>query len=418
MNPNAKGWLRKYCESIDSDISVYGQLSLSNYEKAMYRMLQPTGIMYGHPVGDLGTTVQLTDNLDPVGRMKLIYTESLIRTGSLSLDKNHPSIDGSQITEHLVPEISDYFLNLYPDLYQGKTTSYLKNPYYLAENIIGKRINIQSSLVKNYLANLFHNSMLFLDVYFFGEWVSGLGSASSKRINEEKEQLRLTILGIMALAAQADSKLQKEERALFEFFLQSANLSPNLEKQARSMFVNMKGFSVEDIPMVDSWLLRKYLMEMAILVTWADRKLHEQEHKFIERLGNKLEFMPDEISESMLAVESFVLDNWSAMHYMLGKHNLELVGSRFKVRLKGFINKNKDYVVQEIRESKELFYLLGKSRTNSLTKLEKNIVNEQLIDILKTIPTFIIIALPFTFITLPVLLSLLPKTAFPSAFQE
>ena len=186
MNPNAKGWLRKYCELIDSGIPEFEQLSISNYEKAMYRMLQPTGIMYGHPVGDLGAAVQLTDNLDPVGRMKLIYTESLIRTGSLSLETKHPSIDGSQVTEHLVPEITDYFLNLYPDLYQGRTTSYLKSPYYLAENIIGKRITIQSSLVKNYLANLFHNSMLFLDVYFFGEWVSGLGSASSKRINEEK----------------------------------------------------------------------------------------------------------------------------------------------------------------------------------------------------------------------------------------
>ena len=83
-----------------------------------------------------------------------------------------------------------------------------------------------------------------------------------------------------------------------------------------------------------------------------------------------------------------------------------------------FINKNKDYVVQEVKESKELFYLLGKSRTNKLTEYEKGIVNEQLIDILKTIPAFVIIALPFTFITLPTLISLLPKNAFPSAFHE
>jgi hypothetical protein len=39
-------------------------------------------------------------------------------------------------------------------------------------------------------------------------------------------------------------------------------------------------------------------------------------------------------------------------------------------------------------------------------------------DILKTIPAFVIIALPFTFITLPTLLALLPKSAFPSSFQE
>jgi hypothetical protein len=41
-----------------------------------------------------------------------------------------------------------------------------------------------------------------------------------------------------------------------------------------------------------------------------------------------------------------------------------------------------------------------------------------LIDILKTIPTFVIIALPGTFITLPLLIKLLPKSAFPSAFSE
>jgi hypothetical protein len=88
------------------------------------------------------------------------------------------------------------------------------------------------------------------------------------------------------------------------------------------------------------------------------------------------------------------------------------------MRLKGFIDENKFYVIQEIRESQELFRLLGKSRSTTLTEEEKIIVNEQVIDILKTIPAFVIIALPLTFITLPTLLALLPKNAFPSSFQE
>ncbi len=418
MDPNATGWLRHYCELVKLPGTGVEQFQQSHSEQVLYRLLQPTGIMYGHPVRNLGTTGLKTGHLDPVGQMKLIFTESLLCHGSLRLKGSQPSIASPDITEQLIFEISDYFLNIYPDIYEGNITSYLKNPYYLAEKVIGKRININTSLTKNYLANLFHNSMLFLDVFFFGEWVSGLGSSSSKHIRGEKEHLRFTILGIMALAAQADNKLQKEERALFEFFLQSADLPPSMEKEARALFSNMKDLSAVDIPAVDSWLLRKYLLEMAILVTWADKKLLVQEHIFIEKLGAQLEFPPEEIAESMLAVESFVLDNWSAMHYLLGKHNLEMVGSRFMVRLKGFINKNKDYVVQEIKESKELFYLLGKSRTTKLTKLEKRMVNEQLIDILKTIPAFVIIALPFTFITLPMLLSILPKTAFPSAFRE
>ncbi|MDH3711462.1 MAG: LETM1 domain-containing protein, partial [Cyclobacteriaceae bacterium] len=142
------------------------------------------------------------------------------------------------------------------------------------------------------------------------------------------------------------------------------------------------------------------------------------EHLLVQILGKKLQFTDEDISSSLLAVESFVLDNWQGMHYLLGKHNMERVSNRFVWRLKSFINKNKDYVVQEIRESKELVALLGKSRKNALTETEKQVVSEQLMDILKTIPTFVIIALPFTFITLPIMLSLLPKSAFPSAFQE
>jgi len=75
-------------------------------------------------------------------------------------------------------------------------------------------------------------------------------------------------------------------------------------------------------------------------------------------------------------------------------------------------------VLQEINESKELVELLAKSRRESLTDKEKKIVKAQLLDILKLIPTFMIIALPFTFITFPILLKILPKSAFPTAFQE
>jgi len=419
MDPHAKGWLRKYCELIDSmENSGPGLIHPSHSERDLYRLLQSSGIMYGHPVREATNSGLKINHLDPVGRMKLIFAESLIYAGSCHLEESQTSIAHDGITEQLIPEISDYFLNLYPNLYQGKITSYLKDSYYLAENLIDKRVTIQTSLVKNYLANLFHNSLLFLDVIFFGEWVGSLGSSSPKRIRKEKEQMRLTILGIMALAAQADDKLQKEERALFEFFLQSANLTPDMEKKARSVLSNIKGLSTVDVPQVDSWILRKYLLEMAILVTLADKKMNEKEQSFVNEIGYKLKLSPNEISESQLAVESFVLENWSAMHYLLGKGDVERVGNRFLVRFKGFINNNKDYVVQEIRESKELFHLLGKSRTNDLTLSEKKIVNEQLIDILKTIPTFVLIALPFTFITLPVLLSLLPKSAFPSAFHE
>ena len=417
MNPGIQGWLRQYCEQRISNIP-HESHEQWGAEEIIYRVLQPTGLMYGHPVQHPTETELQIQTWDAVERMKLIYTESLLHIGSLNLQAGLLDQDHHQVTEHLVLEINDYLLNIYPHLYQGRLTSSFQEPFYLAETLISKRLTVKTSLLKNYLANLFHNSLLFLDVFYFGRWIKGLGSSSNRKIRQEKENMRLAILEIMALAAYADQNIKKEERSLFEFFLQSADLSPEKESEARKLLESPMSADQIHVPAVDSWVIRKYLLEMAILVSWADKDMSDLEQDLIKSLGKKLHFSEDEIASSLLAVESFVLNNWKGMHYLVGKHDMERVGNRFVRRLKVFIYKNKDYVVQEINESKELVSLLGKSRKTSLSEDEKKIVSEQLMDILKTIPAFVIIALPFTFITLPILLSLLPKTAFPSAFQE
>jgi hypothetical protein len=87
-------------------------------------------------------------------------------------------------------------------------------------------------------------------------------------------------------------------------------------------------------------------------------------------------------------------------------------------RISFVVKKNKDSLLQEIRESKELFELVERSKKESLTEEEKEKVRIQMIDVLKTIPAFVIIALPGTFLTLPILLKILPKEAFPTSFQD
>ena len=62
--------------------------------------------------------------------------------------------------------------------------------------------------------------------------------------------------------------------------------------------------------------------------------------------------------------------------------------------------------------------LLAKSTKEDLTAEEQIKVRNQLIDILKILPTFVIIALPGSFLTLPLLMKILPESALPSAFQK
>ncbi|HEY5823809.1 MAG TPA: hypothetical protein VIT44_05570, partial [Cyclobacteriaceae bacterium] len=63
-------------------------------------------------------------------------------------------------------------------------------------------------------------------------------------------------------------------------------------------------------------------------------------------------------------------------------------------------------------ESEEMMSLLRRARVNELSEEEKQRMQVLLIGVLKTIPTFVIISLPQRFLTLPMLLKILPTDFF------
>jgi hypothetical protein len=95
------------------------------------------------------------------------------------------------------------------------------------------------------------------------------------------------------------------------------------------------------------------------------------------------------------------------------------VSNRFIDGLKRSIDTNKQKLAKEFSESKELMSLLKKSIQSDLTPEESEIVKKQILDILKTIPMFVIFVLPGSFITLPLLFKIVPKNIlYPSAYLD
>ena len=82
------------------------------------------------------------------------------------------------------------------------------------------------------------------------------------------------------------------------------------------------------------------------------------------------------------------------------------------------VKKNVANIMNEIKETKELSELLVKATTQPLTAREKQKVQEQLLDIARSIPALAIFALPGGGILLPVLIKVLPFNILPSSFQE
>ncbi len=429
MDPSEKGWIDQYLQFIGKQVNQPAYRSFleevileGRPDQSLYKLLQPSGLMYGHPVKTVTIPVPGMDQWDENDKMQLILLDSFLHSSVLIRykDISSPS-DLIDLLFYATDELNNYYSALYPDL-DIRYKSFFgrkKSGHEITEEILNKRLMIKKTLSGSFWSSFFQNSLLFLDVFYFGEWLRAEGDISTPdKVTRDQEQMRLTILEVIAAAAHANDSIETEEKLLFEFFLQSAHLSDKNEKTARKYLSAGTNLEDIDLPSSASWVLRKYILELAILTVWSDKIVEESEKEFISQLGKRIGFTENEIEESMLAIESFVITNWEHVHYLQKKHNIHLIRKRFARRVEWVLRKNKDALAQEIRESRELMALLKKSTMMKLNTREKRMVQEQLMDILKTLPTFVVIALPGTFITLPLLLRIMPKSAFPSAFSQ
>ncbi len=424
MNLNDIGWLKfyiKFRQKKQSDATAEAKNSPPTLkeDQLMYRSAQPTGIMYGHPIIPTGLSEEL-HSLNVQERMKLVLVENFIHTNKFDSELLKQA-NTEDFSYELATNLINYYLNVFPEIETNthNIMGKMRSKEEIAEQIINKRLLTKRSPFENIWIGYFHNSLLFIDVFFFKIWsesADGLKTIDSLR--KGKDGIRLVLLKIIAAAANADNQIEKEERKLFTMFLKSARLDKESESEARKFIDSNISLDDIDFPEMDSWLLKKYFLEIAILTAWSDKTVNKAEHRFVNELGSKLGFTSEEVEDSFAAIEVFVLTNWDEIRFYLTNKDAQVVGKLFTDRLVRIAKKNKNRIVTEMKESKELMELLTVATKRKLSDEEKEKVRAQLIDLLKILPTFVLIALPGTFLTLPILLKILPKSAFPSAFQN
>jgi len=427
MKPSDKDWIEHYQIILNNAYKTpeFNALLHQDFrnlapDQKLYKLVQPSGLMYGHPIRPPGNYKLNMNNWNEAERMKFILLDCLINEALLfTPEKIETNKQFQEFIHHTIKMIFSFYqetIFVGSNILQGKQGE--KSESDLVNNILDTRIQVKSKLTKNFWSGFFQNSLLFLDIYYFSQWLKTTKSNSVKNFIEVQENLRLTILQTIASAAWANDIIEEEEKTLFNFFLQSANLNPENQKIAKAMLNDVN--RQDHLPKLteEPWIIKKYILELAILTVWADRKVEETEKEYIKNLSTKLNISGTELDGSLLAIESFVISHWKQIHFLQSKHDMLIVKDRFTRRFMKIASKNKNAFVQEIQESKELMQLMFKMTREKLSEKEKRLVRAQLLDILKTLPTFVVIALPGTFITLPLLLKLLPKQAFPSAFSE
>ena len=430
MRPSQKGWINNYIRLLSDNqnvqsyhLSLHRQTHALDQDKKRYKIIQPTGMMYGYPVQTPINYQINKSSWNDEEKMKFILLDCLINDALLQYKNEIGSQHNLQeCIHHIIKELVDFYT--YNEGISAKdnfsTTRFgTKSESDQIDFFLNQRLHIKTKWNSNFWAGFFLNSLLFLDIYYFGEWLRKKKSGDATgSFHEQQEKLRLYILQIIASAAHSNKVIEKEEKALFQFFLNSANLTKENEIIAREFLHHNIDLSDIVFDIYDSWLIKKYILELALMTVWADKKLEDIERQFVSKLSKKLGCSAEEFDNSLLAIESFVISNWNKVHFLQPKHNFLILKERFSNRMSNILNRNKKALIQEIKESKELIRLLQKMTREKLSQQETLAVKAQLLDILKTLPTFVIVALPGSFITLPLLLNLLPKSAFPSAFSE
>ncbi|MFN7261525.1 MAG: hypothetical protein ACK5TU_16635 [Cyclobacteriaceae bacterium] len=416
MKPNEKGWLKDYLElrkELLKDVQP-GGVKTAHPEQALYRVIQPTGLMYGQAI--LSLDYPNSNDWSNKERMKILLAESLISSSFLFFNRQIKSTEElSEVILKTLDSIGNFYNTVFPELATPAKTLFgrRKTPLEIAERILDKRIEITEEFKNNFWAQFFHNSLLFLDIFIFGQWIhTNADRIVSDFFKYEREELRFSVVKVIAAAAHANEAVEFEERKLLEYFLQSAHLPAEKKREAVAIFE--KGIEVEEInlPTNNSWILKKYFLEMAILTIWADKRVDGNEQDFLKRLCTHLTFSEDDLENSMMGIEGFVLEHWEKLNYLQNKQDYDQVSERFINRLSRVTANHKSKLKKEVQGNKDLLALLKKAKSSELTETEKKEMQEQLVVVLKTIPTFVVISLPKRFLALPVLMRILPTNFF------
>lgn len=427
MDFSEKGWLKTYLYIRNNHTlqREYQRLSIQamathDLEQGMYEFVQSTGLMYGHPARvpfrykSLARVLKV-DDLSGANKTKIILVESFINSALASPRYKGMDniVDLADAILEAVSHIGNFYKSLYPDLdiKKGKMIRTERKGLELTEFVLEKRLERPVNAGDNFWVDIFNSSLLFIDMIYFGRWLHAYkASGEIEKIKHQRDTARFVMLKLIAATAYADQIVDPEEKKLFSYFLKSAQLPEDKREEAMSYLE--KGLVIDDLDFseISSTVLKRYFLELAILTTCIDKEVSSSETSFLKELSVKLGFTSSELDIATIAIESFMVEHWQQVNYLQTNHNFEGISKYLVQHLATMTKKHAKKLSAEVYKDPTLVDLLIKLRNDTLTMEEKKRVRLLLVELLNAVPPLQVIALPRTFLTLPVLTQVIPKS--------
>ena len=385
MNPSAQGWIKKLLKEAAQNNSF-----LKHKKDDFYNALRASGFIYG---SNLNVITQVIDKNDlteeELGKTNLLIAFLYTHTNS---NTKTPFIDS---VINFYTNISEIKISFFQELLGGKKSSEQ------LEKIIHKRIQIDDNIITKNFNYFIINALLFIDVLAYEEFLKSESISINyiKKLEASIESMILDVLNAKTTKNQYDDGLIK----LFESSLRFQN----------NTHINYN----KAIDTINTSLEKYYILDLACMATWSDRTIDDNEQHFLTQLGTDLNLQTSRINASIKTVNTFYTTNKDNIALLSSKNIVQSFYNNSSKMVSKLISRNSKRLYKELKDSKELMVLISQSTVRDLNDDEHKKVNDQLLDIFKSIPSLAIFLLPGGALLLPIVIKFIPKL-LPSAFDD
>lgn len=393
INPSAPGWIDKFFAEQKTT-----QQSVLLNETDFYSRTRATGFIYGHTVSiDTQNPIAITDRLpQEISKMGMLNT--LYKMYCLTQNNTDEKLfitEAVAFYNALIPKGFNPLLKILPNSSESSKL----------EKIIHDRVQTNEDLFSKNFSHVITNALLFVDVLAFKKHLEK-GSLPDNYFN----RIEAIVMRIISLSLKSKTGISVHDDLLLKLFETSVRYNKFSDK-------GIKTIDDLDLSYLSNDLERYYLIDLAGISLWSDEKVENEERYFLFKLGEKLAIAEAFIFETIDFINYFILKYKKEIPYFNNSNPVKNFYDQTTESVVVLINRNKNRLIKEVSQSKELMQLLAKSTHKDLDKEEKKKIKTQLLDICKTVPSLTIFLLPGGSLLLPILIKFIPKM-LPSAFNE
>ncbi|AEM69179.1 LETM1-like domain protein [Allomuricauda ruestringensis DSM 13258] len=390
MNPSASGWINKFGHLVDQESSKFEDFN------SLYRELKANGFIYGVHL-NISSFIAVEHPLSEDEIAKINLLTALYFTYTFEVGKTD--------FEAFVNKVFEYYqsLNVSKVSFLNRILSGSKTESQL-EKLIDSRIYLSDNTFSRALGNSLTNSLLYVDILIFMVYLRG-----NRDMMEHAQLLEYVTINIVYHALNSKETHESDEKLIQ--LLGSSLTYVDLDKT--KFDGNFSDLLTQNFTENE----KDYFLDMACLTIWEDKALDYTETDYIFGLGKDLGKSKKEVEFELGFVANFFEKNKDKIAYLNNKNLAVQFYDGMSKNVSKLILRNSKRLKKELAQSRELVALLSKSTVKDLNAEEKKKVQNQLLDIFKSIPSLAIFMLPGGAILLPIFIKLIPKL-LPSAFDD